>query len=182
MQRADLIKKPMQISLKPVKELLVTVRDIKGALLDNVEVLVSNSIENMDRSFNTNQMGTAICAGIFEGGRYSIGARKRGYFFEQATLDLPEAGSSEWKDSIELRMLDANRTQKGKVVYSDGKPASGAMVQCIGGAERSTTDANGGFTLPNLPDCNENLYACTNDKNGSVQVNKDSGDVVITLK
>lgn len=182
MDRAELLKKSVLITLKPAAQLSVMVRDSKGNPLQGVQVSVSNSNEYLIKKYSTDQKGIAICLdSILRDAKYSVGLRKEGYYFEPVSFLLPEVGSAEWKNSIELQMVDATRTQKGRVVLPDGQPASYVTVRHID-RKFVKTDENGEFVISGLPDCNVNLVVKTKDSTGSVQVNKDSGDVVITLK
>lgn len=179
--RADLLKASIQISFKLVEELAVKVTDMQGNPINDVKVSISNRVEMIGRSYNTGRTGAVVCSYIFDGGEYTISAKKTGYFFEPISMNLPDVGSPEWKKSIEIRMLDATRIQRGIVLDTDGKPVSGVSVECLGGGY-SITDNNGEFVLQNLPDCMVSLYTQTNESYGNAQVNKDSGDIVITMK
>lgn len=183
MDRAELLKKPVLITLKPAAQLSVMVRDSEGNNpLQGVQVSISNSNEYLVKKYNTDQKGVATCLdSILRDAKYSVGLRKEGYYFEPVSFPLPEVGSSEWKNSIELQMVNATHTQKGSVVFPDGQPASYVTVRHID-RKFVKTDDNGEFIISGLPDGNVDLIVKTKDSTGSAQVNKDSGDVVITLK
>lgn len=74
----------------------------------------------------------------------------------------------------------------GRVVYSDGTPVADARIMAMGAnAGGAVSDANGAFTLKQLPRTAESLVASTNDempmRSAPVKITPPARDVVITI-
>ena len=81
-----------------------------------------------------------------------------------ALLALPGLGRAD---------TNATATLRGRVVYADGQPAAGALVdasiaipESLKEAYRARTDADGHFLVPQLPPGKYELYSIVEDPNG----------------
>lgn len=160
------------------------VKDIKGNPLSGASVYLGNETEMLSYPKDTSSSGKATYKQVISGAKYYAGAEKDGYYFKRpgnGNYYLPDMNSADWKDTIEIEMVDAHRTQAGKVVDESGAPVAKIKVRAMCGSE-AVTDANGEFVLKNMPDEKVSVYADTATASGSGSADKDTASLVIKLK
>lgn len=185
MGREELLKsKNLTITLRPARQLTLTVKDPQGKPLSGADAQMTVSFSEtvqFNDAITTDENGQAVFD-VYENGEYRPNAKLDGYYYVTRMQAAPLVGSSEWTDKAEITMQPATRVQKGKVVDEAGKPAAGATVRVSSPQKEARTDANGLFVLEGLPDAQVGLDVQMGDKYGSAVVSKDSGDATITLK
>ena len=181
----DMLSEGLVLTVKPLLTLNVVVKDTEGMPLEGVEVRPVLWHGGMGESCEwpvSNADGEAVCRKIYAGGEYAVNTTLDGYY-RSSRDHLPAAGTSDWKDRIELVMERTDRTQTGNVVDDEGKPVPWATVRArVGDEVTATTDADGQFALKGLPDSEIRISVSEGDLRGSAQVSKDTPDATIKLE
>ena len=176
-----IFNKVLKIALMPTQKLTIKVTDLEGKPLQNVLINLNGN------QANTNTNGVAVVSGLVNGIKYYISAKLKGYYYI-AEGDLPSVGSSDWKSSINLKMITANRTITGKVIDENGKAVDGAQISYEGSDGNSVlSDKNGKFTLTGVPDTEIDIRAYKYEiqgqrSYGSKAISKTQKEVAIILK
>jgi hypothetical protein len=165
----------------PTHNLKVVVKDKTGNPLAGAKVYLTNELERMSKTGETNSAGEASYKCLRSRIKYSASAYLDGYYDPRKSGEVPDPGSVEWTGVKEIVMEEARRTLKGKVVDEEGKPAVGVQVRTTT-QSKTKTDANGEFTLNNLPNAEVHIFADTLEAHGNASADKDAKDLVITIK
>ncbi len=184
-RREELLSGSVVLTAKPSLTLTVVVKDTEGRPLSGVEVVPilwhGGSGESCEWPVS-NADGEAACRKIYAGGEYAVNTTLDGYY-RSSRDHLPVAGSSDWKERVELVMERADRTQTGKVIDDEGKPVTWATVRAYVGDEiTTTTDADGKFELKGLPGSEIRISVREGELRGSANASKDTKDVTIKLE
>lgn len=102
LNHADIFKTPIKVTALPVKSVDIIIKDKNGNPLKGAMVSVFDKWETYRIPVYTDDNGKAVYPYVFDGGAYSILVALDGYCRDSAPIELPTAGSSEWKDSIEV--------------------------------------------------------------------------------
>lgn len=111
MPRTDFLKTGIIITAVPLQTLKVVIKDKRGNPLKDAQVSLGYPVQGIGRVENTDAGGMAVFDQILVGGRHDLRVELKGYRFPQESLQLPEVGSANWKDDIELTMEDSGSTQ-----------------------------------------------------------------------
>jgi len=181
-ERARLLKQPVILKLAPTRTLTVFVRDKDGRPLKGAKVYLGHRWGTIQFSYTgmTDESGAAVYKYLIPGGIYGAPSAYLDGYYQQASNDLLTAGSPKWRDTLTITMEDARRTQKGRVLDADGKPAPGIEIRALG--KTVVTDANGEFTLENLPDSKVSVFTNSPDYPYSYTASKDTPELVIKPK
>lgn len=187
MSREELLSKGLLIRLKPARSLTLTIKGPDGKPIEGAEVRL---MERVGPSYAwgptdpvlSDENGRAVFT-VYENGSYHPQATCDGYYYEADSFEeVPKVGDKDWKDTAEITMQRATRTQTGNVVDEDGNPVEGATVMFWEADKEVKTDKNGEFTIENMPDTEVGLTAMKGFVFGHASVDKDTGPVTITLK
>ena len=186
-KRAELLKREVALTAKPRRPLTVVVKDMNHNPLAGAEVFLMafyDPASGRGKATKTDANGEAVIPDVYEGGLYYPQAILGGFYYENKVIRLlPKAGSKEWNDRIELVMEPANRTQRGKVVYENGRPVEGIAVKADTEPPIAVvTNASGEFVFENLPYSVIWLRVQKGDLFAMTTVDKYTGDVVIKLR
>ena len=180
-ERSKALKGGLILKVQPTRTLKVLVKDAKGSPLSGAEVFLGSDWQGFSKLQRTNEKGEAAFDYLFAGDKRYLHTRLDGYYFAPDHLKLPPVGSATWKDTVPVTLDEARRTQKGKVVDKDGKPLAGLSVYTAFG-RKTTSDSNGEFALPNLPDVEVPVWAEDTEYMGSAKSSKATEYITITAK
>ena len=182
-ERARLLKKPVVLKLAPMRRLTVLVRDKDGKPLKGAKVYLGPEWGTPRVSYpsTTDESGAAVYKYVVPGGVYRAPSADLDGYYDKGSNDLLKAGGPGWKDTITITMEEARRTQKGRVVDTDGKPLAGLSVHTSFG-RKTTSDSNGEFALTNLPDVEVPIRAEDTEYTGSAKSSKATEYITITAK
>ena len=174
------------VTVHPSRSLRVLVKDLSGSPLEGAEVFLMPGRNTPiglrgGPSERTDADGEIIYPYIYPGDTHSVSARLEGYVARQGRANVPDPESEDWKDTVELVLEEAQRTQTGRVLDAKGMLAVGVSVGTALGS-KTETDAHGEFTLTDLPDSEVYVYASAGDYYGAAKAGKDTGDIVIELQ
>lgn len=185
MDREEVLKnKDLLIVIKPGYQFTLTVKDSEGKPVSGAEANLLIQYDRMGKYGDvtlTDENGRVVFD-VYEGGEYYPSVKMENLYFGDGHKMKRRVGSEEWQDEIEITMVPAIRTQKGKVVDEAGKPVEGAIVHAYSVNKEVKTDANGLFTLEGMPDSVVHLQIDQGYKSGFKQVDKNSGDVTVTIQ
>jgi hypothetical protein len=169
--------------LAPMRRLTVLVRDKDGKPLKGAKVYLGPEWGTPRVSYpsTTDESGEAVYKYVVPGGVYRAPSAHLDGYYDKGSNDLLKAGGPGWKDTITITMEEARRTQKGRVVDTDGKPLAGLSVHTSFG-RKTTSDSNGEFALTNLPDVEVPVWAEDRDCMGSAKSSKATEYITITAK
>lgn len=181
-ERARLLKKPVVLKLAPMRPLTVFVRDKNGRPLNGAMTYLGPMWGTPSVSYpgTTDESGSAVYRYVIPGGIYRAPSAELDGYYCAATNDLLKPGGPGWKDTITITMEEARRTQKGRILDADGKPAPGIEVRALG--RTVVTNANGEFTLENLPDSKVPVFVNSPDYPYSYTASKDTPEILIRPK
>lgn len=155
------------LKAKPAKSPRVIVTDAYLKPLAGAKVYVKQNygVKGVENEVGaTDSAGEVTIPALYPGGSYTVRVALLGYCPNATTL--PEVGGPNWIDRIEFAAEPATSTAKGKVVDSVGSAVAGANVTTDFGPV-SITDANGQFTLQQMPDWPVRLEASKGKAHGS---------------
>lgn len=185
-ERGELLKDGVTLTVKAPQPLTIHIADPNGRPLKNVEVNAGADFGDFGeggRILYTDDKGKVVVQEIYSGATYGVMTQLRGYYRGSRGSDTATVGSADWKNTIDLVMEPANRTQTGRVVDEEGKPVAGALVRAWVSEEiKTTTNSDGRFSLAGFPASSIYVTAKKDDLVGSVEVTKDTGEVTITVK
>lgn len=192
-KRQALIGGTAVIKLKPTRSLSIEVTGSSGEPIPGAQIAVtehlSNHFSTTGQPLTCDDSGKCTLNNLIQGFAYSFSAGAEGYFDVGAKRNRVTIGP-DTPNKIAIVLSRANRVQTGKVIDEMGRPASSIEVRMESRGSMSSfdrmspttvTDAQGRFTLNNMPDAPVTLYASTENAHGSATVSKYTGPVTIQL-
>lgn len=156
-----------------------------GALLSLISYYgqEGNSSSSRDPNNTTDSDGNAKVGDLLPGAKYSIVASLPGYYDPANRSQINPASAPK---AIAIKLVPANRVQKGRVVDEKFKPVAGAEVRVEGKGmqmlAQTTTDASGNFVLTGMPAGKIDITASKNDQFGQLTVDMSNRPVLVQIK
>ncbi len=189
---ADLVKAPVTITLEPLASAKVHVdipsgKPAVGARISyNTTVgtdTESSTFPSDSAGIRTDAHGNATVGGMIYGAKYQMVVAMRGYVDSEKRQSI--APGTDAIKVVTVKLQEAKRVQRGRVIDENGKPVADAEViaegQQMTTLTSTKTNALGHFVLRGLPDNPVNLRVNISERHGEITVSKYVGTVTIQL-